>query len=111
MNRQTFNWFPDFESEKTIKPDVTVLKFGDDYEQRQSSGLNRVKEEWALTFRQPHVVGNAIDDFLTARGAVESFYWTTPRNKKIICVCDSHTVKRYPGYIEISTTFRQVFET
>lgn len=111
MDRQTFNWFPDFESEKTIKPDVTVLKFGDDYEQRQSSGLNRVKEEWALTFKRPYSIGNAIDDFLTARGAVESFNWTTPRNKKIICVCDSHTVKRYPGYLEISCTFRQVFES
>ncbi|EOY8739231.1 phage tail protein [Klebsiella michiganensis] len=110
MARQTFTWFPDFESEKTIKPEVTVLKFGDDYEQRQSQGLNRIKEEWSLTFRQPYAIGNAIDDFLMARGAVESFFWTTPRNKKIICACDSHTVKRYPGYLEITCTLRQVFE-
>jgi phage-related protein len=61
---------------------VTILKFGDDYEQRQSAGLNRIKEEWALTFKRPYSIGNAIDDFLTARGAVESFYWTTRAIRK-----------------------------
>ncbi|ELC1672793.1 phage tail protein, partial [Escherichia coli] len=34
MERQTFNWYPDYESEKSVKPNVTVLNFGDDYEQR-----------------------------------------------------------------------------
>lgn len=111
MARQTFSWYPDFESEKAVKPDVTVLKFGDDYEQRQSAGLNRIKEEWSLTFRRTHDQVNAIDDFLTARAAVESFYWVTPRNKTIVCVCDSHSVKRYPGYLELTCTFRQVFES
>ncbi|HHU2317873.1 TPA: phage tail protein, partial [Escherichia coli] len=25
MERQTFNWYPDYESEKSVKPNVTVL--------------------------------------------------------------------------------------
>ncbi|MHC1181754.1 phage tail protein, partial [Klebsiella pneumoniae] len=52
-----------------------------------------------------------VDDFLTARAGVESFIWTNPRGKAIIVVCDSHTVKRYPGYQVLTATFRQVFES
>lgn len=111
MARQTFTWYPNFESEKTPKYNVSILQFGDDYEQRQSAGLNRVKEEWSLKFHQPYLIGNEIDDFLTSRGGVESFYWVNPRGKKIIVVCDSHTAKRYQGYLDISCTFRQVFES
>ncbi|HGV5221451.1 TPA: phage tail protein, partial [Klebsiella pneumoniae] len=25
MSRKVFNWYPDYESEKTVKPNVTVL--------------------------------------------------------------------------------------
>lgn len=84
MERLTFNWYPDYESEKTVKPNVAVLNFGDDYEQRQAKGLNRIKEEWSLTFTRSYDVINAVDDFLTARAAVESFYWTNPRGKRLL---------------------------
>lgn len=94
MERQTFNWYPDYESEKSVKPNVTVLNFGDDYEQRQAQGLNRIKEEWSLTFTRSYNEINAVDDFLTERSGVESFYWVNPRGKQIVVVCDSHTVKR-----------------
>ncbi|WP_096842505.1 phage tail protein [Escherichia coli] len=110
MERQTFNWYPDYESEKSVKPNVTVLNFGDDYEQRQAQGLNRIKEEWSLTFTRSYNDINAIDDFLTERAGVESFYWVNPRGKRIVVVCDSHTVKRYQGYAVLTAPFRQVFE-
>ncbi|HHT4259122.1 TPA: phage tail protein [Klebsiella variicola] len=110
MTKEEFKWYPNWESEVTPKYNVTVLKFGDDYEQRQSLGLNRVKEEWSLTFQQPHDIGNQIDDFLRARAGQESFYWVNPKGNKIVVVSDEHTVKRYAGYLEITTTFRQVFE-
>lgn len=110
MTRETFTWYPDFESQKTVKPNVAVLNFGDDYEQRQRQGLNRIKEEWSLTFTRSYELINAVDDFLTARGGVESFYWVNPRGKQIIVVCDEHTVKRYQGYLVLTATFRQVFE-
>lgn len=111
MERQTFNWYPDYESEKTVKPNVAILNFGDDYEQRQAKGLNRIKESWALTFTRSRDVIDAVDDFLTARGAVESFYWTNPRGKPLVVVCDEHSVKRYQGHSVLSATFRQVFES
>ncbi|EMA2752297.1 phage tail protein [Escherichia coli] len=110
MERQSFEWHPDYESEKTIKPNVTVLRFGDDYEQRQAKGLNRIKEEWSLSFTGEYKYIHTIDDFLTERGAIESFNWTTPRGKKIVVVCDSHSVKRYKGYCVLTASFRQVFE-
>lgn len=37
-------------------------------------------------------------------------YWVNPRGKRIVVVCDSHTVKRYQGYCVLTATFRQVFE-
>ncbi|HAU6500381.1 TPA: phage tail protein, partial [Citrobacter freundii] len=40
----------------------------------------------------------------------ESFYWTNPRGKKMVVVCDSHTVKRYRGYLVLTATFRQIYE-
>jgi phage-related protein len=83
MERQTFNWYPDYESEKSVKPNVTVLNFGDDYEQRQAQGLNRIKEEWSLTFTRSYNEINAIDDFLTERSGVESFYWVTTSRSPI----------------------------
>ena len=70
MSRKVFNWYPDYESEKTVKPNVTVLNYGDDYQHRQSQGLNRIKEEWSLTFTRSHDVVNDVDDFLTARAGV-----------------------------------------
>lgn len=95
MSRQTFTWHPSWGSEVSPKYNVTVLRFGDDYEQRQVVGLNRVKEEWTLKFEQTHIEGNKIDDFLRARGGHESFNWTNPRGVKIVAVCETHTVTRY----------------
>jgi phage-related protein len=109
-NRQTFTWLPTFESEKTQKSKVSVLKLGDGYEQRQENGLNSRYQEWSLTFRYPYTIANKLDDFLTERGGIESFFWVTPRNQKLIFVCDEHRVKRFQGHADITCTFRQVFE-
>jgi phage-related protein len=111
MARETFGWNPDSQSKKTIKPNVTVLKFGDDYEQRQTIGLNRVKEEWSLTFQRQRSEVEKMDVFLTKRAGVESFYWKTPRNQTIIVVCDTHDVEYDRGAAKLTCTFRQVFES
>ncbi len=110
MARQTFSWYPNWESEKTVKPEVTVTKFGDGYEARQAAGLNFRKQVWDVTFEGNDALINAIDAFLNARGAVESFYWTTPKNETLIFVCDEWRVKRVMGYRQLTGTFRQVFE-
>ncbi|MDD0465053.1 hypothetical protein PS005_24895, partial [Shigella sonnei] len=33
-------------------------------------------------------------------------YNYNPRGKRIVVVCDSHTVKRYQGYCVLTATFR-----
>ena len=112
MSRQTFStsWLPTFESEMTKKPNITITSFGDGYEARQAAGINFVKQEWSLTFEYDRTTIQAIDTFLLARGAVESFYWTNPRSEQIIVVCDEWKVVRHTGYDTLTGTFRQVFE-
>ena len=110
MARQTFTWYPLWESEKTVKPEVTITKFGEGYEVRQAAGLNFRKEVWEVVVEGNDALSDAIDAFLTARGGVESFIWTTPKNKTLIFVCDEWRVKRVQGYRQLSTSFRQVFE-
>lgn len=110
MARQTFSWFPNWESEKSVKPEVTITKFGEGYEARQATGINFRKQVWSLTFENNDAVINAVDAFLYARGAVESFIWVTPKNESIIVVCDEWSVKRIMGYRQLTANFRQVFE-
>ena len=110
MARQTFSWYPSWESEKTVKPEVTVTKFGDGYEARQAAGLNFRKQVWDLVFEGNDALVNAIDAFLYARGGVESFTWTNPNNQTLVFVCDEWRIKRVKGYRQLSATFRQVFE-
>lgn len=110
MARQTFTLLPTFESEASMKPEVTVTKFGDGYEARQGNGINFKKEVWDLTFDGVSAPVEAANDFLVARGAVESFYWMNPRGVTLTVVCDEWSIKRYPGYRTLTAQFRQVFE-
>ncbi|HDC4314686.1 MULTISPECIES: phage tail protein [Enterobacteriaceae] len=110
MSRTTFTWFPLFDSEKEMKPEVTRLAFNEGYEQRVTSGLNWRKSSWDLQFQGTRAEMQEIDDFLYARGGVESFNWTSPNGQKVVVVSDSHKVKSSRGYATLTTTFRQVFE-
>lgn len=112
MARQTFitTMHPTFESEQAMKPEVNVIKFGDGYESRQGNGVNFKKQVWNLTFEGTAIPIEAAYDFLQARGAVESFFWTTPRGQVIVVVCDEWKMVRQPGYRTLTCTFRQVFE-
>jgi len=58
---------------------VNAAKFGDGYEARVALGLNHIARRWVLTFdNRPNASAGAIEEFLTERGAVESFDWTPP---------------------------------
>jgi phage-related protein len=80
---ETFTWIPQtgFSGEDT--PDVTVVKLGDRYEQRQLNGINPLMGKYPLTFigyddtkcLRPNIA-KAARDFLKARMAVESCLWT-----------------------------------
>lgn len=111
MALQTFPWFPDTEGSEEHEPKVQVTKFGDGYEARAAQGMNSDPATWPLSFTRGGAEALAIRAFLKARGAVEAFNWTNPFGETGTYVCDKWTVKRKGGdVLEISATFRQVFE-
>lgn len=108
----TFTYIPDFGASKKLNPKINSIKFGDGYEQRASSGLNTNPQIWNLSFsNRTDTEAEAIDDFLSARGGVEAFYWT-PYNEvigKYICKEWSKTLDSF-NRNTIQATFQQVFD-
>jgi phage-related protein len=108
-----FVWVPDFGAAGTKKPNVSVIKFGEGYEQRSSFGMNTSPESWSLSFNnRDQAEFILINDFLSARGAVEAFSWTPPdATTARIFVCREWTKTRVKGtFYSISATFDEVFE-
>jgi phage-related protein len=107
----TFTHTPEFGASKQLRPRVTAIKFGDGYEQRVAQGLNTKLEVWNLNFvNRTETEANEIDDFLIARGGVESFDWTPPdsaTSKKFVCREWTRVVLKANLY-SIAATFEQV---
>lgn len=107
----TFTHTPEFGAPKQVRPRVSAIKFGDGYEQRVAQGLNTQLEVWNLTFaNRDEEEANEIDDFLIARGGVESFDWTPPgaaASKKFVCREWTRVIQKANLY-SISATFEQV---
>lgn len=110
MAKTTFTWQPEWGSELAQKPDVNVTKFGDGYELRTPVGINNAPEKWTLKFTTSSQQYPAVLAFIRARGAVESFYWTTPLGETKLFVCRSWRMTRNKGHHSISLDFEQVFE-
>lgn len=109
----TFTWTPEFGSSKSSKPTVTVVKFGDGYEARQSDIINSNPKSWSLDFKSRDVSEiDAIEDFLDARGAVEAFDWTPPRasvSVRVVCRQWDRTID-HSATDSLTATFEQVFD-
>lgn len=106
-----FTWRATYDASRVITPNVKVIKFGDSYEQRQGSGINRQPRKYSLTFKRVNAEIDAIDAFLAARGAIESFTYTHPGHPTGVFVCREWTradVAR--GIDSLSATFEEVFE-
>jgi phage-related protein len=108
----SFTWTPSFEATEVSKPRVRRFQAGDGYEQRIRFGLNTDPKEWELSFNErSDTERDLITAFLDARGAVESFDWTTPRGIAGKFVCDEWQVTlRACNFNNIRARFRQVFE-
>jgi phage-related protein len=87
----TFTWRATYDASKTVTPTVKVIKFGDGYEQRQGTGINRQPRKYALTFKRAIDEIDDIDDFLKARGAIEAFDYTHPGQPIGVFVCREWT--------------------
>lgn len=110
MTRQTFTWFPEFETEIAQSPKVNVIKFADGYETRTAMGLNNNPETWSLQFTVSSILLPDVLKFIKARGGVESFYWKTPLGDLNKVVCRKWKSVRKKGHMVVNFDFEQVFE-
>lgn len=108
---QVFTWKAGYDASKAVAPTVKVIKFGDGYEQRQASGINRLPRKFSLMFKNRTKVIAEIDDFLSARGAVEAFSYIHPGQSAGVFVCREWTRTNIAfGVDGLSATFEEVFE-
>ena len=106
-----FTWRADFGASREIIPVVKVIKFGDAYEQRQASGINRQPRKFSLTFKRERAEINDIDAFLSARGAVDSFSYTHPGQSAGVFVCRSWSRTTETVSTDgLTATFEEVYE-
>lgn len=104
---------PDYGASKKAKPNVRVAEFGSGYSQRSTLGINQDKKVWDLNWDNRTVTdANSIEDFLEARGGVESFDWIPPDDTvsyKWICKSWTKTMP-FCNLFNINATFEEVFE-
>jgi len=104
---------PTYGAQKTSRPKIRSVQFGDGYEQRLSFGLNQNPKEWALTWNVSETDADTIETFLDARAAdAASFDWTPldeGTSYKWVCLEWNKSIP-YLNRATITATFRQVFE-
>ena len=106
-----FTWKAEYGASKTVTPKVDVIKFGDNYEQRQGRGINRSPRKFTLGFKNKTEVIADIDNFLLARGAVEAFAYTHPGQSAGVFVCREWTRTDIAFRAsELTATFEEVYE-
>lgn len=107
-----FTWLPDLGANPTSTSLVQKVSFGDGYEMRVGESINRVREDWDLTFTKDLTEALAIRDFLKARGGLESFSWTTTvgDTKAFVCREWQGPSQQYKGLYVITAKFEEVFE-
>jgi phage-related protein len=108
----TFTYIASYGASVAKQPKVRAISFGDGYEQRATFGINTTPRAWNLNFNgKTGTEADAIESFLSARNAVESFDWTPPTGSagKWICRSWVRSIAEVDCY-DISATFEEVFE-
>ena len=106
---------PRYGAQKTSRPSVRTVQFGDGYQQRLLYGIpsHMNPKEWSLTWEVSETDADTIETFLNARAADSASFDWTPLDEttsyKWICPEWSKTIP-YNNRATISATFRQVFE-
>ncbi|EEO7835210.1 phage tail protein [Salmonella enterica] len=104
---KTFGWKVDPDMQVDSEPQVSVVKFGDGYEQRRASGINNDLKRYSVTIRVDRGDGPALEGFLSQHNGVKAFLWTPPYGyRQIKVVCRKWSVKA--GLLK--TTFTATFE-
>lgn len=101
---------PAYYTVKNSAPKVRSIQFGSGYEQRARFGINQNPKSFRLTFNVSETQAEQIEEFLDARGGVESFNFTGPNESTpILCICRewSKTIV-FVHRARITATFEEV---
>ncbi|HAG0206993.1 TPA: phage tail protein, partial [Salmonella enterica] len=85
---KTFHWKVDPDMGVDSEPQVSVVRFGDGYEQRRASGINNDLKKYSVTIRVDREDGPPLEGFLSQHNGVKAFLWTPPygyRQIKVVC--------------------------
>ncbi|EON1479226.1 phage tail protein [Escherichia coli] len=113
---EVFRWTPQRSYSVSSEPNVSVIKLGDGYEQRQMKGINPLLDSYTLIFKGTSArcgdAGNValqVDAFLRARCAVEAFYWTPSTDGvQRLFVCRKWSITKDGPVCTLNATFEQV---
>ncbi|EMX2994803.1 TPA: phage tail protein [Escherichia coli] len=113
---EVFRWTPQRSYSVSSEPNVSVIKLGDGYEQRQMKGINPLLDSYTLIFKGTSArcgdAGNValqVDAFLRARCAVEAFYWTPSTDGvQRLFVCRKWSMTKDGPVCTLNATFEQV---
>lgn len=109
---------PDKTMTRQSNPKVLLATFGDGYEQRVADGINSIKENYSLQFRnRTKAFVDDVITFLDGKKGVSKFSFTIPdtnsggNEKTVQVVCDSYTTNyEYDEYYTLSVNLRRVYE-
>ena len=113
MSKRIFTYKPDLEGAVgDFKSVVTVVKFGDGYEQRRAHGVNTKFQTWTLQKTGKAATLAPIKAFFDAVNGLESFLWIPPNGAQITVLLDDgyQETPKGGGIYQLSWTFRQVYE-
>ena len=111
---------PDKTMSRKSNPSVIRAKFGDGYEQRITDGINSIKEEYNISFKNREKA--FVDDvvlFLDGKLGATAFTFTLPDTnnttrtgeKDIKVICENYnTTYTYDDFYSLTATLKRVYE-
>jgi len=111
-------YVPDRNIQRTSKPNVHKIQFGDGYEQRLQRGINNLMETYQISFNnRPNSEIDTIIDFFDLKAGVTAFDFTVPDTTEngglttIKVVCEDYSQTYFN--LEVNScraTLRRVYE-
>ena len=103
-----FTWSPNWSMKRKNKPSVSVIEFGDGYEQRRQDGINNNLRTYDVAFSGAEDRINAIAKFLEEHKAVNAFLWSPYGDKQGKFTCSEWDTEKQTGFSTLTTTFKEV---
>ncbi|ECD9466812.1 phage tail protein [Salmonella enterica subsp. diarizonae] len=106
---RTFRWKIEPGMKVDSEPRVSVVKFGDGYEQRRATGINNNLKRYNVTVKVNRRDAMYVENFLSEHSSVGAFLWTPPYGyRQIKVVCRKWSVEAELLKTTFTATFEQV---